>query len=87
MAVQPSGGAQSLSLHHGACSEVISEVTVEQVLVAVGELVEFVNIILVSRMNKAAGVFVKEVALIDQLTEYTISVSGGFFVLTAGFRN
>lgn len=58
------------------------EVTVGQVLLAVGEVVGFANIMSASRMKKAVVVFVKEKSLVDQLTEHGITVSGEHFLFS-----
>lgn len=74
MAARPSGSAQPVSLHHGVHCEVSPEVTVELVLVAVGELVVFIYIMSAARIYKAVVVFV-------------LFENGIFFVLTTSFPN
>ncbi|XP_053543447.1 uncharacterized protein LOC128635298 isoform X2 [Ictalurus punctatus] len=69
MAAHLSGGARPLSLRHGVRCEVSSEVSLEQVLMAVGELIKCENIVAASRMNKAVVMFVKERELVHQLAE------------------
>ncbi|KAK3542703.1 hypothetical protein QTP86_034785 [Hemibagrus guttatus] len=76
-----SGGARPLSLRHGVRCEVSSEVSVEQVLMAVGESVGCENIVS-ARMNKAVVVFVKDRELVHQLIEDGIRVSGEFYFVT-----
>ncbi|KAK3558316.1 hypothetical protein QTP86_016565, partial [Hemibagrus guttatus] len=77
MAAHLSGGARPLSLRHGVRCEVSSEVSVEQVLMAVGESVGCENIMSASRMNKAVVVFVKDRELVHQLIEDGIRVGDG----------
>lgn len=61
------------------------EVTVEQVLVAIGKSVGFVSIMSASRMKwmKAVVVFVKEKSLVDRLIGERIKVSQEFFLFTS----
>lgn len=56
--------------------------TVEELLLVVGEQVEFKNIISASRMNKAVVVFLKTEILINKLTMSGVWVKGTFVTVT-----
>lgn len=57
-------------------------VSVEDVLVVVGELIGFDNILSASRMNKAIVMFLKSEQLVNQLTENGIWISESFVPVT-----
>jgi len=57
-------------------------VTVEDVLLVVGELIGYENISSASRMNKAVVVFVKEEELANRLISEGIVVSGDFLTVS-----
>lgn len=57
-------------------------VTIEELLVAVGEQLGFDNIVFASRMNKAVVVFLKSKALINQLTVSGIWVMEVYIQIT-----
>lgn len=78
----PSGGDSSLSLRHGVRCVPVAGVSVEEVLVAVGEQVGYSNIVSASRMNKAVVIFLKERNLTSRLVESGIWVSGVFTVIS-----
>ncbi len=78
----PSGGDSSLSLRHGVRCVPEAGVSVEEVLVAVGEQVGYSNIVSASRMNKAVVIFLKERNLTSRLVESGIWVSGVFTVIS-----
>ena len=60
-------GAPSLSIRHGVRMVPEPNVTVEQVLLAVGEQIDHANLEYASRMNKGVIVFVKEERFVHQL--------------------
>ena len=60
-------GAPSLSIKHGVGLVPLPFVTVEEVLLAVGELIEHANLEYASRMNKGVLVFVKEERFVQEL--------------------
>ncbi len=68
MAAVPAQGTACLSLRNGCRCVPEAGVTVEDLLVAVGQKVGFDNIISGSRMNKAVVVFLKAEALVNKLT-------------------
>lgn len=74
MASNPGRGAPSLSLRHGVRCVPDPGVTVEEVLVGVGEQVGYEKIASASRMNKAVVVFVSEEELVKRLVENGIEV-------------
>ncbi|KAL1253305.1 hypothetical protein QQF64_017998 [Cirrhinus molitorella] len=78
MASLPGERAPSLSLRHGVRCVPEQGVTVESVLLAVGEQIGCENISSASRMNKAVVVFLKEEQLVAQLIESGVVISGSF---------
>lgn len=71
-----------LSLRHGVRCVPAEGVTVEDVLLGMGEIVGHGNIVSASRMNKAVVVFLKESLQADQLVENGVWVSGVFVSVT-----
>jgi len=79
-----------VSLRHGVRCVPAQGVTVEDVLLVVGELIGYENIssasrmnkAVVSRMNKAVVVFVKEEELANRLISEGIVVSGDFLTVS-----
>ncbi|KAL7838651.1 hypothetical protein AOLI_G00270550 [Acnodon oligacanthus] len=69
-------GVETLSLRHGVRCVPESGVTVEEVLLAVGEQVGCENIYSASRMNKAVVVFLVMESCVSRLTESGIWVKG-----------
>lgn len=69
MASHPEGRAAVSSLRHGLRCDPGPESSVEDVLLAVGVEVGYVNITSASRMNKAVVVFVKEERYVNKLVE------------------
>ncbi|KAI2646057.1 Transposon TX1 uncharacterized 82 kDa protein [Labeo rohita] len=78
MASLPGERAPSLSLRHGVRCVPEQGVTVESVLLAVGEQIGCENISSASRMNKAVVVFLKEEQLVAQLIESGVVINGSF---------
>ncbi len=68
MASIPGQTPPNLSLRNGCRCVPEPGVTIEELLVVVGEQVGFDNIVSASRMNKAVVVFLKTESLINQLT-------------------
>jgi len=56
-----------LSIRHGI--RVAPDVTVEQVLLAVGQQIGYDKLVYASRMNKAVVVFLKEIGFVHQVVE------------------
>lgn len=71
-----------VSLRHGIRCVPAQGVTVEDVLLAVGELIGYENISSASRMNKAVVVFVKEEELANRLISEGIVVGGDFLTIS-----
>jgi len=71
-----------VSLRHGVRCVPAQGVTVEDVLLVVGELIGYENISSASRMNKAVVVFVKEEELANRLISEGIVVSGDFLTVS-----
>jgi len=82
MASIPIQATQGLSLRNGCRCVPDPGVTVEELLLVVGEQVGFENIISASRMNKAVVVFLKTEMLINKLTVSGIWVKGTFVTVT-----
>lgn len=82
MASVPNQGTQGLSLRNGCRCTPEPGVTVEELLLVVGEQVGFENIISASRMNKAVVVFLKTEMLINKLTVSGVWVKGTFVTVT-----
>ncbi len=61
-------GAPTLSLRNGCRCIPDPGVTVEEMLLIIGEKVGFENIVSASRMNKAVVVFLKSEPLVNELT-------------------
>ncbi len=78
MASLPGERAPSPSLRHGVRCVPEQGVTVESVLLAVGEQIGCENISSASRMNKAVVIFLKEEQLVAQLIESGVVIDGGF---------
>lgn len=68
----------SVSLRHGVRILADPGVTVEEVLLVVGDLVGHDNLVYASRMSKAVVVFLKEVRFVSQLIENGIFISDLF---------
>lgn len=83
MEAHPSGCGSSLSLRHGVRCVPEASVSVEEVLVAIGEEVEYSNIVSASWMNKAVVIFLKEWNL-SRLVESGIRVSVYTVLFSAG---
>ncbi|KAG9272867.1 adhesion G protein-coupled receptor L1 [Astyanax mexicanus] len=73
MASRPAGDAQPLTLRHGVRCEAGAEVSLESVLLAIGEQVGCDNIVSASRMYRAVVVFVKDRELVHTLVEHGIT--------------
>lgn len=71
-----------VSLRHGVRCVPVQGVTVEDVLLVVGELIGYENISSASRMNKAVVVFVKEEELANRLISEGIVVGGDFLIIS-----
>jgi len=82
MASVPTPGTPTLSLRNGCRCVPEPGVTVEDLLLVIGEQVDFENIISASRMNKAVVVFLKSEALVNQLTVSGIWVKEAFVPVT-----
>lgn len=78
MASLPGERAPSVSLRHGVRCVPEQGVTVESVLLAVGEQVGCENIASASRMNKAIVVFLREEQLVARLIDSGIVINGTF---------
>lgn len=72
----------SLSLRHGVRCMPDAGVTVEDVLVAIGEQTGFENILSASRMNKAVVVFLKDQNFVSKLIVSGVWVSGAFVTVS-----
>ncbi len=68
--------------HRGVRCVPAQGVSVEDVLLAVGEEVGYDNISSASRMNKAVVIFVKEEKLVNRLVSNRIVVSGDFVTVS-----
>ncbi len=82
MASIPGQTPPNLSLRNGCRCVPEPGVTIEELLVVVGERVGFDNIVSASRMNKAVVVFLKTESLINQLTVSGIWVKEKFVPVT-----
>ncbi len=82
MASDPVQANPHLSMRNGCRCVTEPGVSVEEVLVMVGELVGFENILSASRMNKAMVVFLKTEQLVNQLTESGIWIKEMFVPVT-----
>lgn len=82
MASIPGQTPPNLSLRNGCRCVPEPGVTIEELLVVVGEQVGFDNIVSASRMNKAVVVFLKTESLINQLTVSGIWVKEMFVPVT-----
>ena len=72
----------SLSLRHGLRIVSPPSVTMEQVLLEVGEQVGHVNISYASRMNKAVVVFLKDQRFVTQLIESGLELNDEFLTVS-----
>ncbi len=70
------GGRTPLSLRHGFRCVAEASVTVEDVLLAVGEQIGYENIFSASRMNKAVVVFLNAEVLVNKVIENGLWVKG-----------
>lgn len=70
------------SLRHGVRCVPDASVTVEDVLVAIGEQIGFENIVSASRMNKAVVVFLKDQSVVSKIIVSGIWVSGAFVIVS-----
>lgn len=75
-------GTPSLSLRNGCKCVPEPGVTVEELLLVIGEQVGFENIISASRMNKAVVIFLKSDSLVNQLTVSGMWVKEKFVSIT-----
>ncbi|XP_026054630.1 uncharacterized protein LOC113040526 [Carassius auratus] len=82
MASVPVQGTPTLSLRNGCKCVPEAGVTVEELLLVIGEQVGFDNIISASRMNKAVVVFLKSDSHVNQLTVSGIWVREAFVTIT-----
>ncbi len=82
MASSSAGVTPPVSLRHGVRCVPADGVTVEDVLMAVGEEIGFENILSASRMNKAVVVCVKEEVQVSCLISNGIVVSEEFVVVS-----
>lgn len=82
MASVPAGTVSQVSLRHGIRCVPAQGVTVEDVLLAIGEKVGYENITTASRMNKAVVVFVEKEDIVNQLISDGIVVSGDFLIIS-----
>lgn len=71
-------GMESLSLRHGCRCEPEPGVSVEDLLLVIGEKIGFDNIVSASRVDKAIVVFLKSESLINQLTVSGLLVKEAF---------
>jgi hypothetical protein len=71
-----------VSLRHGIRCVPAQGITVEDVLLAVGEKVGYENLTSASRMNKAVVVFVEKEDIVNQLVSDGIVVSGDFLIIS-----
>ncbi|XP_049323369.1 mitochondrial fission factor homolog B isoform X3 [Astyanax mexicanus] len=69
MATYLSGGGRPLTLRHGVRCKSSPALSVEAVLLGIGEQIGYKNIMCASRLNKAVIVFLKEAALAHRLIE------------------
>lgn len=70
------------SLRHGVRCVPDASVTVEDVLVAIGEQIGFKNIVSASRMNKAVVVFLKDQSFVSKIIVSGVWVSGAFVIVS-----
>ncbi len=82
MASTPAGVASPVSLRHGIRCVPAQGITVEDVLLAIGEKVGYENITSASRMNKAVVVFVEKEDIVNRLVSDGIVVSGDFLIIS-----
>lgn len=82
MASVPVQGTAALSLRNGCKCVPEAGVTVEELLIVVGEQVGFENVISASRMNKSIVVFLKSDSMVNQLTVSGIWVKEKFVTVT-----
>lgn len=75
-------GSSNLSLRNGCRCVPELGVTVEELLVIIGEKLGFENIVSASRMNKAVVVFLKSESLVNELTVSRIWVKETFVPVT-----
>lgn len=75
-------GAPTLSLRNGCRCVPDLGVTVEDMLLAIGEKVRYEDIVLASRINKAVVVFFKSESMVNELTVSGIWVKGTFVPVT-----
>lgn len=82
MAAALSQGTPTLSLRNGCRCVPESGVTVEELLLIIGQKLGFENIVSASRMNKAVVVFFKSESLVNELTVSGIWVKETFVPVT-----
>lgn len=82
MATTNKQGTSNLSLRNGCRCVPEPGVTVEEILLIIGDKLGFDNIVSASRMNKAVVVFLKTEALINELTVSGIWVKETFVTIT-----
>lgn len=82
MATTNTQGTSNLSLRNGCRCVPEPGVTVEELLLIIGDKLGFDNIVSASRMNKAVVVFLKTEALINELTVSGIWVKETFVTIT-----
>lgn len=82
MASASAGAPPPVSLRHGIRCVPAIDVSVEDVLMAVGEEIGYENISSASRMNKAVVVFVKDESQVNRLLSNGIVVSGEFVIVS-----
>ncbi len=78
MAAAHAQGTPTLSLRNGCRCVPESGVTVEDLLLIIGQKIGFENIVSASRMNKAVVVFLKSESLVNELTVSGIWVKETF---------
>ncbi len=82
MAAAHAQGTPTLSLRNGCRCVPESGVTVEDLLLIIGQKIGFENIVSASRMNKAVVVFLKSESLVNELTVSGIWVKETFVPVT-----
>ncbi|TWW53280.1 hypothetical protein D4764_0092070 [Takifugu flavidus] len=77
-----SSGTPSLSVQHGVQVQPDPSVSVEEVLLAVGDQVGHANLSYASRMNRRVVVFVKEERLVAELVGRGVTVNGAYLQMS-----
>lgn len=82
MAAAHAQGTPTLSLRNGCRCVPEAGVTVEELLMSIGQIIGFENIVSASRMNKAVVVFLKSELLVNELTVSGIWVKETYVPVT-----